>query len=114
MNKMSPFFAILFSLFLLKERANLFQYGMVLVAFGGSMLIIKPRFSAEAFPAFIGLLGGIGAGAEGLFDVCESTIQTTVSKPMALSEAIENARTLYLDAAKRLFRAVRIGQKLHV
>lgn len=35
-------------------------------------------------------------------------------KPMALSEAIENARTLYLDAAKRLFRAVRIGQKLHV
>ena len=63
LNKMSPFFAILFSLFLLKERANLFQYGMVLVAFGGSMLIIKPRFSAEAFPAFIGLLGGIGAGA---------------------------------------------------
>ena len=48
-------------------------------------------------------------------------IQTTsrqvvedVSKAMALSEAIENARTLYLDAAKRLFRAVRIGQKLHV
>ena len=38
LNKMSPFFAILFSLFLLKERANLFQYGMVLVAFGGSML----------------------------------------------------------------------------
>lgn len=63
LNKMSPFFAILFSLFLLKERANLFQYGMVLVAFGGSTLIIKPRFSAEAFPAFIGLLGGIGAGA---------------------------------------------------
>lgn len=63
LNKMSPFFAILFSLFLLKERANLFQYGMVLVAFGGSMLIIKPRFSVEAFPAFIGLLGGIGAGA---------------------------------------------------
>ena len=43
LNKMSPFFAILFSLFLLKERANLFQYGMVLVAFGGSMLIIKPQ-----------------------------------------------------------------------
>ena len=60
------------------------------------------------------LCGGIGAGAEGLFDVCESTIQTTVSKPMPLSEAIENARTLYLDAAKRLFRAVRIGQKIHV
>ena len=63
LNKMSPFFAILFSLILLRERANLFQYLMVLVAFGGSMLVIKPGFSSEAFPAFIGLIGGIGAGA---------------------------------------------------
>lgn len=63
LNKMSPFFAILFSLFLLKEHANLFQYCAVLAAFGGSMLIIKPGFSADAFPAFIGLLGGASAGA---------------------------------------------------
>ncbi len=63
LNKMSPFFAILFSLVLLKEKANLFQYVMVILAFGGSMLIIKPGFSAEAFPAFIGLFGGISAGA---------------------------------------------------
>ena len=32
-------------------------------AFGGAMLIIKPGFSADAFPAVIGLLGGMGAGA---------------------------------------------------
>ncbi len=63
LNKMSPFFAIIFSLLLLKERANTFQYIAVLAAFGGSLLVIKPGFSAEAFPAFIGLLGGIGAGA---------------------------------------------------
>lgn len=63
LNKMSPFFAILFSLLLLKERATPFQYAAVLIAFGGSMLIIKPGFSADAFPAFIGLLGGAGAGA---------------------------------------------------
>ena len=74
----------------------------------------KPVLASMGSSAVLCMCGGIGAGAEGLFDVCESTIQTTVSKPMALSEAIENARTLYLDAAKRLFRAVRIGQKLHV
>ncbi len=63
LNKMSPFFAILFSLALLKERANLFQYAMVLLAFGGSMLIIKPGFAADVFPAFVGLFGGMSAGA---------------------------------------------------
>ena len=63
LNKMSPFFAILFSLFMLKERANVWQYLAVLAAFGGSMLIIKPGFSSDMFPALIGLLGGIFAGA---------------------------------------------------
>ena len=80
----------------------------------GKVPIGVARRCAKAKVPVLCICGGIGAGAEGLFDVCESTIQTTVSKPMALSEAIENARTLYLDAAKRLFRAVRIGQKLHV
>ena len=60
---MSPFFAILFSLVLLKERANVWQYLSVLAAFGGAMLIIKPGFSADTFPAVIGLLGGMSAGA---------------------------------------------------
>ncbi len=63
LNKMSPFFAILFSLVLLKERANIFQYSMVLLAFGGSMLIIKPGFAADVFPALVGLFGGMSAGA---------------------------------------------------
>jgi len=63
LNKMSPFFAILFSMILLKERANLFQYLMLILAFSGSLLIIKPGFSAEAFPAFVGLFGGMSAGA---------------------------------------------------
>ena len=80
----------------------------------GKVPIGVARRCAKANVPVLCICGGIGAGAEGMFDVCESTIQTTVSKPMALSEAIENARTLYLDAAKRLFRAVRIGQKLHV
>lgn len=63
LNKMSPFFAILFSLFMLKEHANVWQYLAVLAAFGGSMLIVKPGFSVDMFPALIGLLGGMFAGA---------------------------------------------------
>ena len=50
-------------LILLKERASVFQYAAVLAAFGSSMLIIKPGFSSATFPAIIGLLGGMGAGA---------------------------------------------------
>lgn len=63
LNKMSPFFAIFFSLFLLKERASLFQYCAVAAAFFGSLLIIKPGLSEASIPAFIGLMGGMGAGA---------------------------------------------------
>lgn len=63
LNKMSPFFAILFSLALLRERANLVQYGAVLAAFGGALLIIKPGFSSAVFPALVGLAGGMAAGA---------------------------------------------------
>ena len=80
LNKMSPFFAILFSLFLLKERANIWQYLSVLAAFGGAMLIIKPGFSADAFPAVIGLLGGMGAGAVPLSKIFESSNTMTAAE----------------------------------
>lgn len=64
LNKMSPFFAIIFSFFLLKEKISPFQLSAVLVAFCGSLFVIKPSFELSAFlPAFIGLMGGIGAGA---------------------------------------------------
>ncbi|MGI5958513.1 MAG: DMT family transporter [Massiliimalia sp.] len=63
LNKMSPFFAILFSYFLLKERVTLFQISAVVTAFVGALLIIKPTGSnLEWQPALIGLLGGMGAG----------------------------------------------------
>lgn len=63
LNKMSPFFAILFSFLLLRERVSWIQGAAVLLAFGGSLLIIKPGFGSASFAAGIGLLGGIMAGA---------------------------------------------------
>ena len=63
LNKMSPFFAILFAIFLLKEKINLFQGLCVAAAFLGTLFVIKPTPSNLAcFPALIGLLGGLGAG----------------------------------------------------
>lgn len=64
LNKLSPFFAILFSVFLLREKPNLVQVLGVLVAFGGSVCIIKPSFdNPQTLPALAGALGGLGAGA---------------------------------------------------
>lgn len=63
LNKLSPFFAIIFSYFLLKEKIKLYQFACVLTAFLGALFILRPGFDSVAtFPAFIGLLGGMGAG----------------------------------------------------
>ena len=63
LNKLSPFFAIIFSYFLLKEKIKLYQFACVLTAFVGALFILRPGFDSVAtFPAFIGLLGGMGAG----------------------------------------------------
>ena len=63
LNKMSPFFAILFSFLLLKENLKLYQIVAVLGSFVGSLFIIKPTFSnMDLVPSLIGLVGGLGAG----------------------------------------------------
>lgn len=63
LNKMSPFFAIIFSYFILKEKVTLPQAVIVAGAFLGSLLIIKPTAAIFSSPAaLVGLLGGLGAG----------------------------------------------------
>ncbi|MBU3876218.1 DMT family transporter [Faecalicatena sp. AGMB00832] len=63
LNKMSPFFVIIFSFFILKEKIKPSQILIVAGAFLGSLLIIKPTPSIFQTPAaLIGLLGGLTAG----------------------------------------------------
>ena len=63
LNKLAPFFSIVFSALLLKEKANWKDWLLVAVAFIGALFVIKPGFSiAQSGPALIGALGGLGAG----------------------------------------------------
>lgn len=63
LNKLSPFFAILFSIFFIKEKPKLYQLLCVVVAFIGALFILKPGMDGLlSFPAFMGMLGGAGAG----------------------------------------------------
>lgn len=65
LNKLSPFFAILFSFIALREKVKPMQIFGVMAAFLGALFIIKPGgFSgSDWFPAMIGVLGGLTAGA---------------------------------------------------
>ena len=63
LNKLSPFFAIIFSFIFLREKPKLTQSIGVIVAFIGSLFIIKPTMNLSEFaPALAGLMGGMGAG----------------------------------------------------
>lgn len=64
LNKMSPFFTLIFSAIFLKERVKPKQAIAILIAFAGSMLVIKPSFAnEELIPSLAGLVGGICAGS---------------------------------------------------
>lgn len=62
LNKLSPFFAIIMSAIILKEKANKVEWMAVILAFIGALFVIKPSFQVEALYTFIGALGGLGAG----------------------------------------------------
>ena len=63
LNKLSPFFAIIFSFLLLKEKIKPAQAMCVILAFVGCLFVVKPGFeNAHLIPALIGVCGGLGAG----------------------------------------------------
>ena len=64
LNKMSPFFAVIFAYIFVKERPRFFQWLTLFGALFGAVLVIKPGFANAAFvPALIAFLGGVLAGA---------------------------------------------------
>lgn len=63
LNKLSTFFLILFSAVFLRERVKIYQVIGIVIAFAGSVLIIKPEFTAEMLPYITSVLAAIFAGA---------------------------------------------------
>ena len=70
LNKLSPFFAMLTSIFVLKEAADGFQWAAILTAIAGAVFVVKPTFlfgslgisGDSVFPLAVALIGGISAG----------------------------------------------------
>lgn len=63
LNKMSPFLVIIFSAIFLKERVLPFQMVTIVLAFIGMIFIVKPSFSVDFIPYFIGVLSAVFAAA---------------------------------------------------
>lgn len=64
LNKMAPFFTLIFSAVFLKERISLKTAVIITGAFIGALFVIKPSFSnADLSASIIGLIGGLGAGS---------------------------------------------------
>lgn len=61
LNKLSPFFVIIFSALFLKERIKKNQIIAVVIAFLGALFIIKPELNMQVMPALIGVSGAICA-----------------------------------------------------
>ncbi|MCR5249710.1 MAG: DMT family transporter [Lachnospiraceae bacterium] len=96
LNKLSPFFAILISIPILKEKPKKTDILAVVIAFLGAMLIVRPSGSnVQLAPALLGLYGGFGAGTAYVFVrrlgkkgertsmivLCFSTFSTLVTIP---------------------------------
>src|SRR5699024_6474354 len=61
LNKMSPLLVIVFSAIFLKERVLPFQMITIVIAFIGMLFIVKPSFSVDVVPYFIGFLSAVFA-----------------------------------------------------
>lgn len=62
LNKLSPFFAIILSIFILREYPKKVDILSVLVAFIGAVFVVRPSAGIASLPALVGVLGGLGAG----------------------------------------------------
>jgi drug/metabolite transporter (DMT)-like permease len=62
LNRMSPFFVLIFSYFILKEHISKSQIFAVILAFFGIALVIRPGINYSILPSVIGLGAAVIAG----------------------------------------------------
>ena len=62
LNKLSPFWAIIASIFILSEIPRKKEVLFVILAFIGASFVVRPTAGLASLPALAGLFGGMGAG----------------------------------------------------
>lgn len=77
-------------------------------AFGKVLHGVGMRCKKYHIPV-VALAGSMGQGAEQIYESGIDSILTTVNAPMELHTALEQAEELYLNAARRLFRMLKVG-----
>lgn len=77
-------------------------------AFGKVPSGVGMRCRKMGVPA-VAIVGGMGDGADKIYDFGVDSIVTTINGAMDISEALDRAEELYADAADRLFRMIRVG-----
>ncbi len=80
-------------------------------AYGKVMQGVGMHCKRMGIPA-VAIVGGMGKGAENIFEYGIESMITTVNGIMPLQEAFDRAEELYLSAAKRLFRILKAARKL--
>lgn len=80
-------------------------------AFGKVPSGIGMRCKQKGVPA-VAIVGGMGDGAEKIYEFGVESIIPTINGAMDISEALERAEELYAGAADRLFRMIKVGMKM--
>lgn len=83
-----------------------------MTAYGKVMSGVGLRSRARGIPVFA-IVGGMGKGAEAVYDCGIDSMITTINAPMPIEDAMEQAEALYRNAADRLMRILRVGYDLH-
>jgi glycerate kinase len=80
-------------------------------AFGKVPSGIGTRCKAKGVPA-VAIVGGMGDGADKIYEFGVESIVPTINGAMELSEACARAEELYANAAERMFRLIRTGMEI--
>ncbi|MCL2343097.1 MAG: glycerate kinase [Firmicutes bacterium] len=67
------------------------------------------RLCKEAGVPCVVIAGGVGDGVEKAYDLGVSAVMSIVPRCMGLDEAMRDSRELFLQAADRMFRLIKIG-----
>ena len=83
-----------------------------MTVYGKVMSGVGRRSKAHGLPV-LAIVGGMGEGAERVYECGVDSMITTINSAMPIEDALEQAESLYRNAARRLMRILAVGYGLH-